>query len=113
MILLIFPSISFLILLFHFNSFFIGLDKKFFKTHLELIKKWSDKDDFYNLILGMTSFAYEENNDYSKAYDLAKLSLDISKEDLWSWHALLHVHDSKVDCALKLQNEYNRIDWNF
>ena len=107
------PKDIFAIRLFHFNSIFIGLDKKFFKTHLELIKKWSDKDDFYNLILGMTSFAYEENNDYSKAYDLAKLSLDISKEDLWSWHALLHVHDSKVNCALNLQNDYNKINWNF
>ena len=60
----------------------------------------------------MPSFAYEENNDYHNAFRLAKLSLDISKKDLWSWHALLHIHDSKLDNVIFLQNEYEKINWN-
>ena len=75
--------------LLHFNNIFIGIDSNFLRKHLEILDSWSKKDPFYNLILGMTSFAYEENDQLSLAQNLANESLAMSKKDLWSWHALL------------------------
>ena len=50
--------------LLHFNNIFIGIDSNFLRKHLEILDSWTKTDPFYNLILGMTSFAYEENDSY-------------------------------------------------
>lgn len=106
------PKDIYAIRLFHFNCIFTGIDKNFLKDHKDLIQYWSHKDYYYNLILGMTSFAYEENNNYIKAMELADLSLNISKKDLWSWHALLHINDSNLDSKIKFNKSFNEVKWN-
>ena len=98
--------------LLHFNSIFIGINSKFLKIHQEILSNWSKKDPLYNLILGMTSFAYEENNQLLTAQDLANESLEISKKDLWSWHALLHVQDNELTSDLDNNKDFASINWS-
>jgi len=97
--------------LLHFNSIFIGIDSNFLKTHQEILSNWSKEDPLYNLILGMTSFAYEENNELLVAKDLANESLELSKKDLWSWHALLHVQDNDLSSDLDNNKDFASINW--
>ena len=80
--------------LYHFNQIFIGLDENYLNNHLQILKKWNEKDEFYPLVLGMVSYALEESNNYIDAEFYARKSLDISDKDLWSIHALCHLHDS-------------------
>jgi len=98
--------------LLHFNSIFIGIDSNFLSKHQEILGNWSRKDPLYNLILGMTSFAYEENDQLSLAQNLANDSLAISKKDLWSWHALLHVQDNELSSDLESNEFFISIDWS-
>ena len=97
--------------LYHFNQIFLGIDQCYLDNHLELMKHWNTKDNYYNLVLGMTSFSYEENNQYEKSKELALESLSINEEDLWSWHALAHYCDSTQQNH-KGMNLYNNINWN-
>ena len=98
--------------LLHFNNIFIGIDSNFLRKHLEILGNWTKTDPFYNLILGMTSFAYEENDQLSLAQNLANESLAISKKDLWSWHALLHVQDNELSSDLESNEFFTSIDWS-
>ena len=98
--------------LLHFNSIFIGIDSNFLTKHQEILGNWSKKDPLYNLILGMTSFAYEENDQLSLAQSLANDSLALSKTDLWSWHALLHVQDNELSSDLESNKYFTSIDWS-
>jgi len=65
------PKDIFAIRLFHFNNIFLGIDDKFLNKHEEILSKWSENDQHYNLLLGMTSYAFEENNIIDKAKLLA------------------------------------------
>ena len=98
--------------LLHFNSIFIGIDSNFLSKHREILDNWSNKDPLFNLILGMTSFAYEENDQLSLAQNLADESLSLSKKDLWSWHALLHVQDNELSSDLDSNQFFTSIDWS-
>ena len=98
--------------LLHFNNIFIGIDSNFLSKHLEILGNWTKTDPFYNLILGMTSFAYEENDQLSLAQNLANESLVMSKKDLWSWHALLHVQDNELSSDLESNEFFTSIDWS-
>ena len=98
--------------LLHFNSIFIGIDSNFLTKHREILGNWSNKDPLFNLILGMTSFAYEENDQLSLAQNLADESLSLSKKDLWSWHALLHVQDNELSSDLDSNQFFTSIDWS-
>ena len=98
--------------LLHFNSIFIGIDSNFLTKHREILGNWSNKDPLFNLILGMTSFAYEENDQLLLAQNLADESLSLSKKDLWSWHALLHVQDNELSSDLDSNQFFTSIDWS-
>ena len=98
--------------LLHFNNIFIGIDSNFLRKHIEILDSWAKNDPLYNLILGMTSFAYEENDQLSLAQNLANDSLAISKKDLWSWHALLHVQDNELSSDLESNEFFISIDWS-
>ena len=106
------PKDIFAIRLFHFNNIFLGIDNKFLNKHEEILSNWSEDDGNYNLILGMTSYAYEENNIIDKAKILALNSLKQSSNDLWSWHALLHVHDNENNNSINDIDNFNKIDWS-
>mgnify|MGYP001215650319 CR=1 FL=1 len=106
------PKDIFAIRLFHFNNIFLGIDNKFLNKHEEILSNWSEDDRNYNLILGMTSYAYEENNIIDKAKILALNSLKQSSNDLWSWHALLHVHDNENNNSINDIDNFNNIDWS-
>ncbi len=106
------PKDIFAIRLFHFNNIFLGIDGKFLDKHEEILSKWSENDQHYNLLLGMTSYAYEENNLIDKAKFLAVNSLKQSSNDLWSWHALLHVHDNENNDSINKNNNFNKINWS-
>ena len=106
------PKDIFAIRLFHFNNIFVGIDSKFLDKHEEILSKWSENDQHYNLLLGMTSYAYEENNLIDKAKLLAVNSLKQSSNDLWSWHALLHVHDNENNDSINKNDNFNKINWS-
>ena len=106
------PKDIFAIRLFHFNNIFVGIDGKFLDKHEEILSKWSENDQHYNLLLGMTSYAYEENNLIDKAKFLAVNSLKQSSNDLWSWHALLHVHDNENNDSINTNDNFNKINWS-
>ncbi len=106
------PKDIFAIRLFHFNNIFLGIDGKFLDKHEEILSKWSENDQHYNLLLGMTSYAYEENNLINKAKFLAINSLKQSSNDLWSWHALLHVHDNENNDSINKNDNFNKINWS-
>ena len=106
------PKDIFAIRLFHFNNIFVGIDSKFLDKHEEILSKWSENDQHYNLLLGMTSYAYEENNLIDKAKFLAVNSLKQSSNDLWSWHALLHVHDNENNDSINKNDNFNKINWS-
>ena len=106
------PKDIFAIRLFHFNNIFVGIDGKFLEKHEEILSKWSENDQHYNLLLGMTSYAYEENNLIDKAKFLAVNSLKQSSNDLWSWHALLHVHDNENNDSINKNDNFNKINWS-
>ena len=106
------PKDIFAIRLFHFNNIFLGIDGKFLNKHEEILSKWSENDQHYNLLLGMTSYAYEENNLIDKAKFLAVNSLKHSSNDLWSWHALLHVHDNENNDSINKNDNFNKINWS-
>ena len=106
------PKDIFAIRLFHFNNIFVGIDGKFLDKHEEILSKWSENDQHYNLLLGMTSYAYEENNLIDKAKFLAVNSLKQSSNDLWSWHALLHVHDNENNGSINKNDNFNKINWS-
>ncbi len=106
------PKDIFAIRLFHFNNIFLGIDAKFLDKHEEILSKWSENDQHYNLLLGMTSYAYEENNLIDKAKFLAVNSLKQSSNDLWSWHALLHVHDNENNDSINKNDNFNKINWS-
>ena len=106
------PKDIFAIRLFHFNNIFVGIDGKFLDKHEEILSKWSENDQHYNLLLGMTSYAYEENNLIDKAKFLALNSLKQSSNDLWSWHALLHVHDNENNDSINKNDNFNKINWS-
>ncbi len=106
------PKDIFAIRLFHFNNIFVGIDGKFLDKHEEILSKWSENDQHYNLLLGMTSYAYEENNLIDKAKFLAVNSLKQSSNDLWSWHALLHVHDNENNDMINKNDNFNKINWS-
>ncbi len=106
------PKDIFAIRLFHFNNIFVGIDGKFLDKHEEILSKWSENDQHYNLLLGMTSYAYEENNLIDKAKFLAVKSLKQSSNDLWSWHALLHVHDNENNDSINKNDNFNKINWS-
>ncbi|MDC3075195.1 hypothetical protein OA258_02025 [Pelagibacteraceae bacterium] len=106
------PKDIFAIRLFHFNNIFVGIDGKFLDKHEEILSKWSENDQHYNLLLGMTSYAYEENNLIDKAKFLAINSLKQSSNDLWSWHALLHVHDNENNDSINKNDNFNKINWS-
>ena len=106
------PKDIFAIRLFHFNNIFVGIDGKFLDKHEEILSKWSENDQHYNLLLGMTSYAYEENNLIDKAKLLAVNSLKQSSNDLWSWHALLHVHDNENNDSINKNDNFNKINWS-
>ena len=106
------PKDIFAIRLFHFNNIFLGIDGKFLDKHEEILSKWSENDQHYNLLLGMTSYAYEENNLIDKAKFLALNSLEKSTNDLWSWHALLHVHDNENNDSINKIDNFNKINWS-
>ena len=106
------PKDIFAIRLFHFNNIFLGIDGKFLDKHKEILSKWSENDQHYNLLLGMTSYAYEENNLIDKAKFLALNSLKQSSNDLWSWHALLHVHDNENNDSINKNDNFNKINWS-
>ena len=106
------PKDIFAIRLFHFNNIFLGIDGKFLNKHEEILSKWSENDQHYNLLLGMTSYAFEENNIIDKAKLLALNSLKQSSNDLWSWHALLHVHDNENNDSINKNDNFNKINWS-
>ena len=106
------PKDIFAIRLFHFNNIFVGIDANFLDKHDEILSKWSENDQHYNLLLGMTSYAYEENNLIDKAKLLAVNSLKQSSNDLWSWHALLHVHDNENNDSINKNDNFNKINWS-
>ncbi len=106
------PKDIFAIRLFHFNNIFLGIDGKFLNKHEEILSKWSENDQHYNLLLGMTSYALEENNIIDKAKLLALNSLKQSSNDLWSWHALLHVHDNENNDSINKNDNFNKINWS-
>ncbi len=106
------PKDIFAIRLFHFNNIFVGIDGKFLEKHEEILSKWSENDQHYNLLLGMTSYAYEENNLIDNAKFLAENSLNQSFNDLWSWHALLHVHDNENNDSINKNDNFNKINWS-
>ncbi len=106
------PKDIFAIRLFHFNNIFLGIDGKFLNKHEEILCKWSENDQHYNLLLGMTSYAFEENNIIDKAKLLALNSLKQSSNDLWSWHALLHVHDNENNDSINKNDNFNEINWS-
>ena len=106
------PKDIFAIRLFHFNNIFVGIDGKFLDKHEEILSKWSENDQHYNLLLGMTSYAFEENNIIDKAKLLALNSLKQSSNDLWSWHALLHVHDNENNDSINNNDNFNKINWS-
>ena len=106
------PKDIFAIRLFHFNNIFLGIDSKFLNKHEEILSKWSENDQHYNLLLGMTSYAFEENNIIDKAKLLALNSLKQSSNDLWSWHALLHVHDNENNDSINNNDNFNKINWS-
>ena len=58
----------------------------------------------------MTSYAFEENNIIDKAKLLALNSLKQSSNDLWSWHALLHVHDNENNDSINNNDNFNKIN---
>ena len=102
----------FAIRLLHFNNIFIGIDSNFLGKHLEILGSWTKTDPLYHLILGMTSFAYEENDQLTLAQNFANESLAMSKKDLWSWHALLHVQDNELSSDLESNESFRSIDWS-
>ena len=106
------PKDIFAIRLFHFKYIFLGIDGKFLNKHEEILSKWSENDQHYNLLLGMTSYAFEENNIIDKAKLLALNSLKQSSNDLWSWHALLHVHDNENNDSINNNDNFNKINWS-
>ena len=55
---------------------------------------------------------YEENDQLSLAQNLANESLLMSKKDLWSWHALLHVQDNELSSDLESNEFFTSIDWS-
>ena len=57
------------------------------------------------------SFAYEENNQYKNSKIYASESLNISTNDLWSWHALAHYYDSSNEPNQGINLFDNNIDW--
>ena len=59
----------------------------------------------------MTSYAYEENNLIDKAKFLVVNSLKQSSNDLWSWHALLHVHDNENNDSINKNDNFNKINY--
>jgi len=99
--------------LYHFNQIFLGLNKNYLKNHIEIKKNWNDKDEFYPLVLGMVSYALEESNMYVEAESYAKESLNISNKDLWSIHAMCHLHDSHQENfkGIKIFKD-NKIEWD-
>ena len=105
------PKDIFAIRLFHFNNIFIGMDDKFLENHEKIINEWDILDEYYNLLLGMTSFANEENNNLERAKYLASESLNLSKSDLWSWHALIHVHDNEILSDVENNKYFNNFEW--
>ena len=106
------PKDIFAIRLFHFNNIFIGMDETFLSNHENIIKEWNSSDEYYNLLLGMTSFANEENNNLDRAKLLATESLNLSKSDLWSWHALLHIHDNELITDVEKNKFFNDFNWS-
>ena len=99
--------------LYHFNQIFLSLNNNYLKKHLEKKKKWNEKDEYFPLVLGMTSYALEENNMYIEAELYAKESLNISSKDLWSIHAMCHLHDSKEE-NIEGENIFHdmKINWD-
>jgi|TARA_B110000196_G_scaffold293391_1_gene281653 hypothetical protein len=58
------------------------LDENYLNNHLQILKKWNEKDEFYPLVLDMVSYALEESNNYIDAEFYARISLDIYDKDL-------------------------------
>jgi len=76
--------------LYHFNQIFLGLDKNYLNNHLQILKKWNEKDEFYPLVLGMVSYALEESNNYIDAEFYAKKIVKLYENN----NTIIMVHEN-------------------
>ncbi|UXI21569.1 growth hormone-inducible transmembrane protein [Sarcoptes scabiei] len=98
----------------HDNCFYLG-DKFNLLNSIESVYQiWEQSTDpLQGYIHGMYAFGLEEQKQYEKAEQQAKLGLSKIPEDAWAAHALAHVHEMQHRTADGLSAiSQTETDWN-
>ncbi|MEM7194066.1 MAG: tetratricopeptide repeat protein [Pseudomonadota bacterium] len=88
-----YPKDLLAIKLLHSSTFWMGDSRQLLDSIGGVWNQWDSSDCGYSHLMGMLSFALEENGRYAEAENYAVRAIHDNPEDLWALHALAHVFE--------------------
>lgn len=73
--------------------FFLGRSEDLRGVVARVLTAWRPEDPGWGYVQGMYAFGLEENAEFQKAEEFARLALDRNPQDVWATHALAHVFE--------------------
>jgi tetratricopeptide (TPR) repeat protein len=73
--------------------FFLGNRLELRDVAARVLPDWPESKPGWGYVQGIYAFGLEENGDYQQAQDRARAALDRNPRDVWSVHAMAHVHE--------------------
>jgi tetratricopeptide (TPR) repeat protein len=73
--------------------FFLGRRLDLRDVAARVLAHWPEGEPGWGYVQGMYAFGLEENGDYRQAQDRAQAALATNPRDVWSVHAVAHVHE--------------------
>lgn len=75
----------------HHAYFYLGAAGEMLASVDRVIGAWDDSVPGYGFVLGMRSFALEEEGEYGGAEEAGRAAVEINADDPWAVHAVAHV----------------------
>jgi len=73
--------------------FFLGNRLELRDSPARVLPSWPEGQPGWGYVQGIYAFGLEENADYRQAQARAQAALDVNPRDVWSVHAMAHVHE--------------------
>jgi len=98
----------------HYRNFWHGKAIAIRDSVARHIHAWDESMPNYSNILGMYSFGLNENGDKQGALKYGQQAIDLNPDDLWSVHAVAHVHhdSSQSNKGLDFLKQFSRNAWD-
>jgi tetratricopeptide (TPR) repeat protein len=73
--------------------FFLGNRLELRDSPARVLAEWPETEPGWGYVQGIYAFGLEENGDYRQAQARAQAALNANPKDVWSVHAIAHVHE--------------------